>query len=277
MRRSKEDWIKEWISWIAGIVVVTILGVAVSLALGNVTHGEYVAVRAILFAAAAALIGCYRIWLSKRRSAREKIRGALIALAAAAIPFSLGFWWVPFRETYSLLQITQYPPLVPDDRPDPEAPTVLCPNTLNIVFGGSVFGGVDFPFAAVQFKGRPVILIERGENGLLFTFDVIDSEGKILARVVKNAVTISQRALMPQRTSLHSLLINDDTGREVLNIDYLNPHTLTIKGRFYIEKGYLVAIFKAPWGTQIDAGTTTFRAETRCGVGRVGFNLPPSP
>jgi hypothetical protein len=157
---------------------------------------------------------------------------------------------------------------------------------LNIVFGGNAFGDVEFPFRAVEFMGRPIVTIEKdNRDGLLFTFDVLDREGKILARVVKNVVTSYTRAYVRPRKTLHSIIIEDEQGKVALSIDYVNAHAVVIEANMYIPPYYLLAIlptqidvgFLLPGGDRMSRGMT-LRGSAFCEAGHTGlsFKAPAS-
>lgn len=297
---SANEKATKWPELLFGVV-----GVGLFLSLGGTwltmasSHWEFRTAQILFASFGLVCVVTYFLWRrSQTRVTRsQQILGILLTALGIIIALVLCLSVVPYRENVFLL--AQNPsPLLPDDRPDPDLnpfnslPSLphllppqyprLCKGTVNVVFGGNVFGNVEFPFIAVEFMRHPIIIIDReNSGGLLFTFDVFDRDGKILARVVKNDVTIYPiHAFLHPRRSLHSIVIEDERGRIALNIDYVNPRIVLINARLYLPGDVLVAIL--PWqiglthlapGEDRALGGRTISGDTYCGSGHTGFQL----
>ncbi len=134
--------------------------------------------------------------------------------------------------------------LTPDNLP---SPPMICSekSDLNVLLGNTAFGSSHFPFTAVKVEGSPVLTVNRGKDGGVYiTLDVKDREGHLLARIVKNKVTvIPMAAYLVPRTSAHSLVIWDQFGNEAIDIYYLNKNAIRFTG-YINEPGEFINVTK---------------------------------
>jgi hypothetical protein len=129
--------------------------------------------------------------------------------------------------------------LIPGSKP---LPARRCPTGISVVIGSNVHSAATFPFEAIRVSGRPLITLNMTANGgLTATFDVRDRDFDLIARVEKNVVDPYSRGHMLPRADLHSLIINNQRGEKALGIEFSNPQTIVITGKFFIApKIYLL-------------------------------------
>jgi hypothetical protein len=87
---------------------------------------------------------------------------------------------------------------------------------------------------AVSVDGRPTVVIERSEKGILLDVDMFNPDGTLAVRIEKNAWTRSTaqtfKATKPDASTLSVVGIR---GEELLWVQYMNANTVKIRGTFY--------------------------------------------
>jgi hypothetical protein len=85
-------------------------------------------------------------------------------------------------------------------------------------------------------QNTPIVSIGFDSNGvMLINADVCDSNNNRIV-YIKNSVFQANAlyAFYPTQPDSHSLIVNDFSGNQVLNIDYMNPKVIRLYGNFYI-------------------------------------------
>ncbi|MGO8951909.1 MAG: hypothetical protein ACLPWS_15560 [Rhodomicrobium sp.] len=161
--------------------------------------------------------------------------------------------------------------LVPGDQPTPAMACNRHGDELNIFLGNSVFGASNFPFVPVQIKGKPAIILDKNQDGSVFTtFDIKDMAGHILAQVQRNNVFIPPlHSYMQPRQDLHSITVSDEYGKAVLKIDYVNKQAIRITGEIYSDG---VGIIISDDQIFLLNNRSTFSSVSICGA-RIGISI----
>jgi len=82
--------------------------------------------------------------------------------------------------------------------------------------------------------GQPLITIGLREGRLRLTARVLDSQGRNMVSIIDNEFQVDpQNAFLPRRPDPYSLVVRDLYGVEVLNLRYVSPRVVALKGRFY--------------------------------------------
>lgn len=91
----------------------------------------------------------------------------------------------------------------------------------------------------IAFKGKPLLTIKIDKHGrLLLTATVADSSNRWICRIIDNEFQISQeRAFNPKLINDHTLIVRDENGVDVLNVQFQNPRQIRITGLFHVP-GY---------------------------------------
>jgi hypothetical protein len=138
--------------------------------------------------------------------------------------------------------------LEPANDPTPALPCnnglPLPPDAIALYFGNSRLSTPEFRFPwPVLYpqdrrlrKKHPIITLEKDKAGrIAIDFDVLSADHKIIARIERNRFVINgNNILTKQRPDCSTLIVVDQYGNEVLNIRYLNPHSIHLLGKFYV-------------------------------------------
>ena len=165
-------------------------------------------------------------------------------------------WTLNLKKGYELSLL--YGVLFPAKDADPPS---VCPkdigaDTFKIYLGSDVVMNNRFPFVVIGVQQnddektwRPVLSVDKKNENLAITVDVIASDGVLIARISRNEFTLNQNSIFrtyKERPDEHTLQVTDNNGKQVLYIRYLNPHTLKILGTLFFNlpaaKGIGVAI-----------------------------------
>jgi hypothetical protein len=137
-----------------------------------------------------------------------------------------------------------------EDNPENMQLTPIPPDSLRVMFGDNsgfyIDSSVETNFGLDGYK---FLTIRTDENGMaLINTEVYDSTNHKIVKIIDNEFQANpEYAFHPIQTDKHSLIVRDSEGIEVLNIKYINSHTIWIIGRFYF-KGKSEAIAIKPSG-----------------------------
>jgi len=138
--------------------------------------------------------------------------------------------------------------LEPDARPTPPGPWTQFPKemfpagALTVEFGGNIINVKGEKCTILSIADKPAFWIERGPKGILISARVFDSNRKILAEIDKNAVTINPNNTFHRYIETHSLKVVDDSDREVLHVDFVNPNWVSATGIFSLGENIRVDV-----------------------------------
>jgi hypothetical protein len=128
--------------------------------------------------------------------------------------------------------------LVPDDEPDPPGPApcpVLPSGALKVFLGKSVAWSLADEVTILRIKGIDVLSLTRTPNGMAIQAKTFSEDGRLVAEIVDNRFYINpDNFFLMKKPDAHSLVVYDKQGRKVLNLRYLNPHSVTILGIFQV-------------------------------------------
>jgi hypothetical protein len=130
--------------------------------------------------------------------------------------------------------------LVPGDEPDPPLPTScqapVPPNALRVYLGGSSAGySTSDEITVLTVKGNDILDVRRTSKGLAINAKTFSEDGKIIAEIVDNQFYINPNNFFRMdKPDSHSILVYDLRGRKVLDIRYINPHSVRVTGIFQV-------------------------------------------
>jgi hypothetical protein len=129
--------------------------------------------------------------------------------------------------------------LGPDTRPDPEFPFPVAPDPsiLSVLLGKSLVSVEGEKCTVIQIADKPVLWIERSNNGLLVSARVFGPDSRILAEIDRNNVTVNPNNTFKRKIEKHRLVVVDESDQEVLSVDFVNPRIVVIAGIFH-QRGY---------------------------------------
>jgi hypothetical protein len=163
----------------------------------------------------------------------------LVILAVSAI---LCAWTRVLQNDFELDRLADW--LYPASDPDPACSTKfpLPDNAIALYLGNSrlVAGKKVSMWGALNPQDRriptPILIVEQGSRGrIALDLDIRGSDGKIIARIVRNYFVINPNNILTKsRPDRSTLTVTDQEGSQVLNVRYLNQHGIHLLGKFYV-------------------------------------------
>ncbi len=133
--------------------------------------------------------------------------------------------------------------LVPADEPDPPLPSScfrmggVPPNALRLYLGGNLGWTTLDEIAVLEIRGIDVLDVRRTSQGrgLAINAKTYSDDGKEIAQIVDNRLYVNPHKLLRiERPDNHSIVVYDLEKRKVMDIRYLNSHSVRIQGIFQV-------------------------------------------
>jgi hypothetical protein len=99
-----------------------------------------------------------------------------------------------------------------------------------IYLGNSASVVTKFPHVVFRAHSEDVFVIDRDSAGLLISFKVFDDRGNAVARLERNIFLAMNPTSHVERPSRSNLIVFDDRGSKVLDVQFLNPQAVKITG-----------------------------------------------
>lgn len=137
--------------------------------------------------------------------------------------------------------------LVPANDPDPPNLCSLVDDELGLYFGEMQVKASRFPLTVIEIAKKPAVVMDRNADGSLsLSLDVRSKDGRIIAKLDRNVLTINQNNyLSMERKDRSSLSVTDQNGREVLRARYLNRRAFRLSA-YLISYGRTVDLSTVP-------------------------------
>jgi hypothetical protein len=125
----------------------------------------------------------------------------------------------------------QVAPLIAASLPQPVSSNCPIPkNTVALYLGNRVSVITDFPHVIFRVHGDEALRIDRAASDLLITFRVFNDSGALVASLDRNTFTTRSSAAHVERPDASHLLVFDDRGTQVLEVQFLNPQAIKMTG-----------------------------------------------
>lgn len=130
--------------------------------------------------------------------------------------------------------------LIPSNKPDPPLPNSCGPDPVPVdalrVYAGSNVGiSTSREITVLSVKGVDLIDLRRTPNGIAISARTFGEDGKIVAQIVDNQFYVNPSNFFRlDRPNNHSLSVYDVRGTKVVDITYINPHSVVILGVFRV-------------------------------------------
>jgi hypothetical protein len=109
-------------------------------------------------------------------------------------------------------------------------------DALRVYLGGNAGISTSDEVKVLSIKGVDLIELRRTPKGLAINAKTFSEDGKIIAEIVDNRFYVNPNNFFRlDRADSHSLAIYDVRDRKVLDIKYINSHSLQILGVFRIS------------------------------------------
>ena len=138
-------------------------------------------------------------------------------------------------------------PTPPDPCHFPQFPgareQTLPPNTMRAFLGNSMVFSTGNRIVALRTGEDDILVLRRVGTGMFVSAKLFKPNGQLAAEIVDNHFFINPRdSFQIRQAGAHSLEILDPQGDKVLNLEFLNPTTLSILGNVYGPRGQLISI-----------------------------------
>ncbi len=98
----------------------------------------------------------------------------------------------------------------------------------------------DFPQVLLTIHGVPVLAMDRSaDGGINLTMTLTSEDGRVVVKMDKGEFVVNpNNILRMRRPDTSHLIVDDQKGNEMLNIDYMNRQNLSIRARLYQGSTY---------------------------------------
>lgn len=125
----------------------------------------------------------------------------------------------------------QVAPLAAASLPQPVSSNCPIPKgAVGLYIGNRVSVITEFPHVVFRAHGEEALRIDRSSADLLITFRVFNDNGALVARLDRNTFVAKNSAAHLERPDASHLVIFDDRGTQVLDVQFLNPQAIKMTG-----------------------------------------------
>jgi hypothetical protein len=132
--------------------------------------------------------------------------------------------------------------LVPADEPDPPLPSScsrLHPvpvEALRIYLGGNAGYAISDEITVLNLKGTDVLGLRRTSNRLAINAKTFSEDGKIIVEIVDSRFYVNpNNSFRMDKPDNHEIAVYDLQDRKVLDVRYMNSHSVRILGIFQVQ------------------------------------------
>src|SRR5579863_1025605 len=124
----------------------------------------------------------------------------------------------------------QAAPVIAAALPQPVSSNCPIPkNAVGLYLGNRVSVITEFPHVVFRAHGNDVLRIDRASADLMISFRVFSESGALVARLDRNIFTTKNSSHVERPDASH-LLVFDDRGTQVLDVQFLNPQAIKMTG-----------------------------------------------
>ena len=124
----------------------------------------------------------------------------------------------------------QVAPLIAASLPPPISSCPIPKNAVGLFLGNRVSVITAFPHVVFKVHGDDVLRLDGVSSNLLITFRVFNDSGALVARLDRNTFTTKNSTAHVERPDASHLLVFDDRGTQVLDLQFLNPQAIKMTG-----------------------------------------------
>lgn len=126
--------------------------------------------------------------------------------------------------------------LIPANDPNPpnSCNSVIPKDALVMYFGDSVAYTSQKSYPIIILDGQDVFSIYQTQEGLSVNYTMRSQDGRIIAKIEGNKFVVNRNNILNrERPDKHTLIVNDEFGKKVLYVRFLNESSVKILGIFY--------------------------------------------
>jgi hypothetical protein len=107
--------------------------------------------------------------------------------------------------------------------------------TLFIIIGNSIAHATMFPHTVIEVAGTPVVQIVKSKMGIGINSKLFSEDRRIIAELRGNQFFLNPNNYFKiDRPNKHVLIVFDQMDEEVLHVDFIDPFTISLFGKFYL-------------------------------------------
>jgi hypothetical protein len=103
-----------------------------------------------------------------------------------------------------------------------------------LLLGNSLAYTTSFPHTVIEIGGVPALVIDKNKAGIAIFAKLFSEDGRIIAELKDNQFYVNPNNYFRiERPNDHDLIVYDQRGQQVLNVEFLNPSAIKLLGKFY--------------------------------------------
>jgi len=126
--------------------------------------------------------------------------------------------------------------LIPASKPTPPNTCgTIPPNAIALFFGNSVAYTSSFPHPVIEVGNQKLLVINKKGNRITISAKFFNRDNRIVGELKDNRFYINPNNYFRiERPNEHSLIVYDQEDNQAINVEFLNPSTIRLLGRFYL-------------------------------------------
>jgi hypothetical protein len=126
--------------------------------------------------------------------------------------------------------------LIPDNKPTPTEPcSNIPPKMIAMMCGNCVTYTGHLPHIVLRVGDKDLLIINKEQNRIIVSGRFYSSDGRIVAELKDNYFAINPNNYFRiERPDHHRLVVYDQKGDQILNIEYINAMFIKLLGTFYV-------------------------------------------
>lgn len=159
--------------------------------------------------------------------------GVKSAAITFAVVGTICVWIIAILVIHSYSSETEYSGLlIPADEPTPPNPCRNVPAGATLVLlGNSASYGTSFPQTIIQIRSDKMLVMDKIKGQIAVSALLYSEDGRIVAQIKNNEFFINpNNYFRKERPDLHTLIVYDQNGTEVLNVRFINDTTIRFSG-----------------------------------------------
>jgi hypothetical protein len=240
----------------------------------------------------------------RKRKPKKYMSNTTILILCVAVPLLLGGfanyfahkWWILYLPLTGALLLLGYlghlairsyvtPSIViiagsddpsiitPDSQPRPQTSIPVPADKFLLILGDFVAWKSDLPMVALMQREEPLITLNKEPHGMSLSAKFFSADGKIIAEIDRNEIHPNPAnfwRLKKDPKDAHRLTVFNDEAKVVIDVQYLNPRTIKILGRFFAREGTPIALNE----DGIELGPMHLSKSSAGEIGKAALGIP---
>jgi hypothetical protein len=116
-------------------------------------------------------------------------------------------------------------------------------DSIRIFFGNSEAYSSQQRLIVWQIDDEEILTLQKTETGMYVSARIRDKDGQLVAQIVNNEFFINpHNSFQIKGPGTSSLVVNNDRGEQILDVEFLNPRVVKILGTFFGKSGAEIVI-----------------------------------